>query len=247
MTDLVSIESLFTAMGGQFVRPAEEIQAKLKTINTLIFDWDGVFHDGHKDHQGVSLYSEADSMGVNMLRFGVWMQQGETIPFTAVISGEHNPTAAHWATRDNLNLLMMGFNHKAKALTYLQEEYGVRPENTLFVFDDILDLSLAEHCGLRLMVRKKANPLLHRYCIDHGLADYITGCESGNHAVREVSELCLALLGRFEEVITHRKDYTDYYGLYNKQRKAIRLEKVLHNYNTGIITRESKSPIGFKR
>lgn len=245
--ELPHLVATFEGLGGRFITPAKAMQDKLTTINTLLFDWDGVFHDGHKDHNGVSNYSEADSMGVNMLRFGVWLSQKEQLPFTAVISGEHNPTAAHWAKRDNLNALLMGFNHKAKALTFVQEEYQLQPKTTLFVYDDILDLSLAKHCGVRILVRKKANPLFQQYCIENGLVDYITGCESGEHAVREVSELCLSLLGQLEATIDHRSAYSEVYTCYNQQRKAIRLAKVHHDHKTGKITQEANKPIGFRK
>lgn len=244
---LPHIIEVFEGLGGRFITPAKDIQRKLQTTNTLLFDWDGVFHDGHKDQNGVSQYSEADSMGINMLRFGVWLAQGEQLPFTGVISGEQNPTAAYWAKRDNLNVLLMGFNHKAKALHFLAEEYPFVPEHTLFVYDDILDLSIAQHCGLRILVRKKANPLFQEYCIEHGWVDYITGCKSGEHAVREVSELCLSLLGQFATTIDHRSAYSPTYTRYNQHRKAIRLAKIHHNPSTGKITHEANQPIGFRK
>ena len=65
----MNIPEAFKKIGGEFVISPEDLAHKLKNIKVLIFDWDGVFHAGHKNENRSSTFSEADSMGINMLRF----------------------------------------------------------------------------------------------------------------------------------------------------------------------------------
>ncbi len=58
----------FTAAGGSFVTPVEELIQKLDECRAVVFDWDGVFNAGRKGQASSSGFSEVDSMGTNMLR-----------------------------------------------------------------------------------------------------------------------------------------------------------------------------------
>ncbi|MDR9487611.1 hypothetical protein [Salibacter sp.] len=218
------IQHIFESKGGEFISSPFLLRQKLKDVKALIFDWDGVFHSGYKDKSRSSSFSEADSMGVNMMRFGYYLLNKE-IPFTAIISGENNPTALHWAEREHLDLTISGMKNKVEALDYLQSEHDIKPHEVLFVFDDILDLSLAKESGARFLVRKSANPLLVDYCKRKQLADYITGSESGQHCVREVSEVVLSNLQLFDETVDKRVAFDDDYSTYIKKRNAIKTKR----------------------
>ena len=90
----VDISRHFAVQGGVFVVTPEELTRKLKTIQALIFDWDGVFNDGSKGTGNASTFSEADSMGTNMLRYGLWMQNSR-VPVSVVITGAKEPLCAN--------------------------------------------------------------------------------------------------------------------------------------------------------
>jgi 3-deoxy-D-manno-octulosonate 8-phosphate phosphatase (KDO 8-P phosphatase) len=218
------IQHIFESKGGEFISSPFLLRQKLKDIKALIFDWDGVFHSGYKDESRSSSFSEADSMGVNMMRFGYYLLN-KKIPFTAIISGENNPTAIHWAEREHLDLTISGMKNKVEALDYLQSEQDIKPNEVLFVFDDVLDLSLAKESGARFLVRKSANPLLIDYCKRKQLADYITRSESGQHCVREVSEVVLSNLQLFDETVDKRVAFDDDYSAYIKKRNAIKTKR----------------------
>ncbi len=91
----------FTAAGGNFVTPVEELIQKLAECRAVVFDWDGVFNAGRKGQTSSSGFSEVDSMGTNMLRYGLWRRQG-VLPYTAIISGENNESAVAFAEREHL-------------------------------------------------------------------------------------------------------------------------------------------------
>lgn len=211
---------IFQEKGGEFVSSPFLMKEKLQNIKAVLFDWDGVFHSGYKNETRTSSFSEADSMGVNMLRFGLYLQQNQEIPFTAIITGENNPTAEYWAQREHLDAVIQGAKDKRKAVDYLQNEFGISAEEILFVFDDILDLSLAERVGARCLIQKPANPLFIDFCRNRKLVDYITFSTGAEHAVREVSEVALSLLGRLEETIEKRMQFDGEYAEYLAIRQA---------------------------
>src|SRR6185312_9555036 len=143
--DLQQMKELFK---GRFLMPLELIQARLFKIKAFVFDWDGVFNNGAKDENGSSPFSEVDSMGVNMLRFNYYLRMGH-VPLTIVLSGEKNKAAFTLSNREHFNANYYNIKDKKKALTHICDTFHVKPHEIVFVFDDILDLSMAELCGLR--------------------------------------------------------------------------------------------------
>ena len=210
----------FDRMGAQFVIPAEDLALKIKNMQALIFDWDGVFNDGTKGVEHSSTFNEADSMGTNMLRFGFWLKNGR-MPAAAVISGQKNRSAKLFAMREHFNGIFMGIRDKRLAVEHLCTEYQIPSESIACVFDDINDLAMAQICGVRCLVRRQASPLFKAYARDHRLCDYITGHPSGSYAVREISELFLGLSGLFEKVVQSRIALDHDYRQYFNQRQTI--------------------------
>ncbi len=231
-----NIQDTFEKLGGEFVSSPFFMKEKLQNIKALVFDWDGVFHSGYKDESGSSSFSESDSMGINMLRFGLYLEQNHQQPFSAIITGENNKTAFYWGKREHLNGVFFKIKNKVELLPFLKEEYGVNPDEILFVFDDILDLSLAKECGLRMLVQKAANPLFIQYCIKNNLCDYVTGSSASEHALREISELCLSLLGRLDETIDKRMEFSGDYQPYISNRNTIPTN--IYTLKEGVVNKE---------
>lgn len=212
------LTQLFTEIGGQFNVPEADIIEKLKHIKAFVFDWDGVFTNAGKDHNLDSMFSEADSMGTNLLRFSFYLNHKD-IPLTAIISGEKNTAAFTFIERERFHYSYSKFANKLEATKHLCSLNNLQPNQICFAFDDVLDLSLAEICGVRIFIPRKSNPLLNEYVIKHQLADYITGATSGEHAVREATELLIGLNGNYNEVITERKNFSALYASYLKLKK----------------------------
>jgi len=210
---MTELENLYGVLGGRFITPAEEIKNKLLKIKAFIFDWDGVFNNGEKQSSGGSSFSEVDSMGQNLLRFSYYLKN-VTLPVTAVISGEKNDTAFYFSDRECLTYSFFKIPHKLAALELLCKKEKLQPEEIAYFFDDVLDLPIAERCGLRLLVNQKANPLFVNYCIKNNLVDYLSASAGGSFAVRETTELLIGLNGNYDEVmqgrITNSPEYQDY-------------------------------------
>jgi 3-deoxy-D-manno-octulosonate 8-phosphate phosphatase (KDO 8-P phosphatase) len=215
-----AIVDKFSAAGGRFVTPVEELTEKLGNCRAIVFDWDGVFNAGRKGRTTSSGFSEADSMGTNMLRYGLWRRLGE-LPYTAIISGEDNESAIAFAEREHLTAIYTGIRKKQDVIAHLCAESGLQPNQIACIFDDINDLAMAEVCGLRFMVRRDASPMFTDIVERRGSCDYVTGTNAENFAVREVCELLLGCVDSYDDVLASRVACDDDYEAYFTARQAV--------------------------
>ena len=220
---MAHLSDTFTKLGGRFVTDAGVISQKLSGIKAFIFDWDGVFNNGQKSASGGSHFSEVDSMGTNLLRFSYFLQNGQH-PTAAVISGEKNDTAFYFCERECFHYSFFKTANKTDALKFICEKQNISPNEVAYIFDDVLDLSIAEQCGLRILINHQANVLFMEYCIKHKLADYITASDGNHYGVRETAELLIGLNGNFDEVIVQRTNYSENYTKYIQLRREIKTE-----------------------
>ncbi|HMC98100.1 MAG TPA: hypothetical protein VKG92_10610 [Flavobacteriales bacterium] len=216
----------FLELGTTFVRPPDELSERLRGIRSVLFDWDGVFNDGWKDIDGGSPFSEVGSMGVNMLRFGLWSQNKEQLPFAGVITGQHNKHAEGFVQREKFHGLYMGFIHKPEAFDAFLGKHGLAAEQVAFFYDDAIDLSVADRCGLRILMRHPAGALFAQHAITRGSVDIATALSGGQNGLREATDVLLALMGRFPSVIDQRAAYSADYQRYLKARNATAPEVV---------------------
>lgn len=213
------LTQLFSSVGGQFITPEAELMDKLKHIKAFVFDWDGVFTDAGKDSAMQSRFNEADSMGTNLLRFSYYLNHKQ-IPITAIISGEKNATAFKFVDRECFHASYSKFANKLEAAEHLCEQHQITTKEIAYFFDDVLDLSLAEQCGVRVFIPRPTNPLFNEFVQKHRLCDYTTGATCGQYAVREACELLIGLQGNFDKTISERMQFSEEYSLYLQQRKA---------------------------
>lgn len=216
-TDLIN---LFEELGGEFISPSSLFTEKWNKIKAIVFDWDGVFNTGIKGHETTSHFTEADSMGVNMLRFSNWLKNDHKQLITAIITGQNNVSAVHFAKREHFNAIYMGKTNKSEALSVFLNSYSLKAEEVLFVYDDVLDLPVAEKVGLRIMINRYASPLFYHHVKSEHLADYITFNEGGENAVREVCELLIGVNGNYSEVMKKRSAFSGDYESYLKDRNS---------------------------
>lgn len=211
----------FRDLGTVFVRSPEALRERARTIRAVLFDWDGVFNDGWKDLDGGSPFSEVGSMGVNMLRFGLWLQNDGHLPFSAVITGQHNPHSERFAQREKLHGLYMGFINKPDAFDAFLAKHGLVAGQVAFFFDDAIDLSVADRCGLRILMRHRAGAALAQHVIARGSADIVTACSGGENGLREATDVLLSLMRRYDDVIDQRAAYSQQYQRYLAERNAV--------------------------
>lgn len=214
-----TVAGRFHDAGGVFVTPAPAVAASLQRIRALVFDWDGVFNSGVKGQGLPSTFSEADSMGSNMLRYALW-RKARQLPTVAVVSGESNRAALQFARRERFQDVYMGVRDKRLVIEHLCSRRKLEPDEIICIFDDINDLGMAAMCGLRYLVQRPASPLLARYVAQHKLCDYISANGATHNAVRELCELSLGLLGMFDLVVESRAAYDATYQQYFSERQT---------------------------
>lgn len=160
------LAQLFTTIGGQFITPEVELIEKLKHVKAFVFDWDGVFTDASKDSNMQSRFNEADSMGTNLLRFSHYLHT-KHLPITAIISGEKNDAAFAFIDRERFHASYSKFANKLEAANHLCKTHHIKTNEICFMFDDALDLSLAEISGIRIFIPRKTNPLFNDFVLKH--------------------------------------------------------------------------------
>lgn len=213
----------FAAAGGNFVTPVEELTQKLDHCRAVVFDWDGVFNAGRKGSASSSGFSEADSMGTNLLRYGLWRRLKQ-LPYTAIISGENNESAIGFAKREHLSAAYTGIRKKQQVIAHICAEHALQPEQIACVFDDVNDLPMAEICGLRIRVRREASPLFSEFVDRQEFCDYVTGANPASYAVREACELILGLMDVYADVVESRVASDADYERYFKARQAVKTD-----------------------
>jgi len=211
-------EIIFTQLGGNFCRPFAEFKEKLAKIKAYLFDWDGVFNDGVKMEKGGSPFSEVDAMGTNLLRFGHWLKH-DNLPYFGIITGEENPAALYLAKRECFHAVYLKSKNKLVAFDHFLRSHQLQQHEVAFVFDDVLDLGVAERCGVRVLVKRAATPMFQNYAIKNEMADYITA--NHDHAVRETCELMLATLDRYDQAVNYRSQFHENYKIYLGIRQRV--------------------------
>jgi 3-deoxy-D-manno-octulosonate 8-phosphate phosphatase (KDO 8-P phosphatase) len=183
------------------------------SIKALVFDWDGVFNSGEKTPNQPSGFFEADSMGVNMLRFALWLRDGKCPP-VAIITGADNPGARNWAEREHINACYGKVLNKKDALVAFCNAYGLHPENVCFFYDDILDLNAASIAGGRMLLGRPGAPHFTDMVKARQWADYISAQSGGQYGLRECCDSILAQ-SMMLEIVVHKRmqtqgDYLEY-------------------------------------
>lgn len=215
-----SIQEIFEGQGGEFVTPFSAIQKRLSVVKAFVFDWDGVFNNGAKSSGYHAPFSEADSMGINLLRFDFWCRH-QGLPLVYIVTGEDNPTAIYFAQRENFHAVYQQIKDKSQAIQHICDRHNITAAEIACFWDDVTDLSMAKLCGLRIMLRRSASPLFEGFARKAGLCDYITGHSGDRHGLREASELIIGMQGMYDERITARYMFDTSYQQYFELRKKM--------------------------
>lgn len=217
----------------QLISSEQVVVSKLNAIKAFVFDWDGVFTTGEKDFELQSRFNEIDSMGTNLLRFAYYLKHKHP-PLAAIISGENNKAAFTFTNRECFHANYFKIANKIDAARHFCLTHNCTLDQLAFVFDDVLDLSIAEQCGLRIFISRRSAPLFSEYVIKNNLADIVIHVEPDSNPVRLLCELLIDLFGLFDEVISQRVIYSENYKNYIEMRRAIK--PIYHTVKDGKLT-----------
>ncbi|MFN7014684.1 MAG: phosphatase, partial [Bacteroidia bacterium] len=208
-----TLEALYQSIGAEFLTDIHVIAERMQHIKAFVFDWDGVFNNAIKNENKSSNFNEADSMGTNMLRFSHYLLH-QTQPKTAIISGERNAQSFFFTQREHFDSCYFKVNDKIKAMQHFCEHHNISISEVCYFFDDVLDLSIAQECGTRILINRKAGVLFKEYIRKNKLADYITANDGGHYGVREACELLMGIRENFDECMQQRTEFSSQYNTY---------------------------------
>lgn len=175
------IETCYGAVSEQLIKKAEKIQL-------LICDVDGVMSDGliYMGNNGEELkaFNVRDGYGIRCL-----LTSGIEV---AIITGRQSKLLEDRAKTLGITYLYQGQHNKLLAYQQLLDTLNLKPEQTAYIGDDLIDLPVMEKVGLSVAVAD-AHPLLTPR------ANYVTRIAGGRGAVRELCDLILLAQGRLEE------------------------------------------------
>ena len=161
-------------------------RSRLRTIQLLVLDVDGVLTDGGLwfDGEGhlTKRFDVRDGLGIRLLQ-----QAGLHVAF---LSGGQGGATEVRARQLGISHCLVGIKDKPAALTDLQNQLGVNAAQTAFVGDDLNDLAVRPVVGMLLAPADACRPVRRG-------ADAVLRRRGGHGAVRELAERILQVRGRW--------------------------------------------------
>jgi 3-deoxy-D-manno-octulosonate 8-phosphate phosphatase (KDO 8-P phosphatase) len=167
-----------------------EIDQRCRAIELIICDVDGVLTDGGLivDNRGIEIkrFNVRDGEGIR-----IWQKAGYRF---GLITARSSHIVKTRAAEIGVEIVRQGTRDKLAATKQILEELGLKPEQTCYMGDDLLDLAAVRHVGLGVTVADGASDLLKA-------ADYVTELGGGKGAVREMIEYILKTQRRWDDLI----------------------------------------------
>lgn len=155
--------------------------ATLARLTLLVLDVDGVLTDGSiiLDERGVEYkcFHSRDGYGIKAL-----LAEGLTV---AVISGRTSRAVEIRMASLGVSRLLQGCSDKKAGLEQLLAELSMDVRHTACMGDDTIDLPMFELAAFRAAVRDAHPEVVQQ-------ADWVSTCNGGRGAVRELCDLILA-------------------------------------------------------
>jgi len=162
-----------------------ELLARAARVKLFLTDVDGCWTDGtvrvHDDGSESVQFHIHDGYGVvQALRAGLEI---------AIVSGRSTKAVRHRARRLGIEEIWLGITDKDEVARKLLADRGLAPEEVAAIGDDLPDLPLFAHAGLRIAPPNAVAEIRAR-------ADWITRAPGGGGALREACALLLAARSR---------------------------------------------------
>ena len=174
-------------MSAPVIRPGAA--AKAARVRLFLLDVDGVLTDGGIVYDGAGTETKRfhvrDGHGIVMLR-----RAGVE---TGIITGRTSATVDVRARELGIPHVRQGAVDKVAAWREILAATGLRPEETAYVGDDIVDLPVLRKAGFSAAVADAEEPVL-------SAVDFVSSRPGGRGAVREIIEFVLRARGAWEDV-----------------------------------------------
>jgi 3-deoxy-D-manno-octulosonate 8-phosphate phosphatase (KDO 8-P phosphatase) len=158
----------------------------LKHINTFIFDYDGVLTDG-----SVITTNDGEAYRITNVKDGYALQLASKKGYrVAVISGARSESMTHRMKALQITDVFMGVEKKQLTFRNYLKENELKPEQVLFMGDDIPDYEVMKEAGVSACPADAAEEI-------KSVANYISHFNGGKGCVRDVIEQVLKVQGKW--------------------------------------------------
>ncbi|MCU0371343.1 MAG: 3-deoxy-D-manno-octulosonate 8-phosphate phosphatase [Bacteroidales bacterium] len=156
----------------------------LKHITAFVFDYDGTLTDGT-----VILLDEGEPLRTANVRDGYAIQLAVRKGFKiAIISGGRSRSMSNRFSMLKVQHVYLGVEHKLDKLIEFMEENGLKPEQVLYLGDDIPDYHPMKYCGVAACPSDAAEEI-------KAVSHYISHYKGGEGCARDVIEQVLKVQG----------------------------------------------------
>jgi 3-deoxy-D-manno-octulosonate 8-phosphate phosphatase (KDO 8-P phosphatase) len=157
---------------------------KLKDITAFIFDYDGTLTDGT-----VILLDEGEPLRTANVRDGYAIQLAIKKGFqVAIISGGRSQSMINRFRMLKVKHVFLGVEHKLNTLKTFMDTNGLKPENILYLGDDIPDYHAMKYSGVACCPADAAEEI-------KAISHYISHCKGGHGCARDVIEQVMKVQG----------------------------------------------------
>ena len=161
-------------------------EKSLQHITTFIFDYDGVMTDGT-----VYMDSNGDPLRTSNVKDGYALQLAAKLGFhLAVISGAVVTNITKRLNMLGVHDVFTGIPDQVVKLEAYMEQYGLKPEEIVYVGDDIPDLKVMQRVGVAACPADAA-PEIRQIC------HFVSERPGGQGCVRDIIEQTLKAQGKW--------------------------------------------------
>lgn len=158
----------------------------LSGITTLIFDYDGVMTNGV-----VIISSTGDHLRAGNVKDGYALQLAVKSGYrVVVISGGFSESMRHRCNALNLKDVYLGVPDKVAVFESYMKEHNLKPEEVLYMGDDIPDYHVMKKVGMPVCPADAAQEIKE-------ISRYISHFNGGEGCVRDIIEQVMKLQGKW--------------------------------------------------
>ncbi|MCR9183411.1 MAG: HAD-IIIA family hydrolase [Flavobacteriaceae bacterium] len=167
----------------------------LQHITTFVFDVDGVLTDGT-----VSISTDGQLLRKMNIKDGYALKTAVDKGYNVcIISGGSNEGVRKRLRALGITDIHLGVQHKTETLDEYFDVYQIKPENALYMGDDIPDLYVMQQVGLPACPQDAVPEI-------KAISKYISHRKGGKGCVRDVIEQVLRVQGKWNNNLDARVD-----------------------------------------
>lgn len=169
---------------------APDALERARRIRLMILDVDGVLTDGRLWYgpagEELKAFHSFDGHGLKML--------AESGVRCALLSGRRSAAVAKRAAELGIEQVLQGIDDKLASYREMLRAQNLRPEETGYMGDELVDLPVLTRCGFACAPREAPEAVRSR-------VHYVAAAPAGQGAVREVCEYLMRAQDRLEAAL----------------------------------------------